>query len=102
MHLYEYIAFRAGSLSALTSKSFSAPRRRLFLHALPGFLVSLLRVLESLSRVFQCLPRVLVSRLMILFPMMHGCGPVRMGGKVVVFSGSFVRITWHDVTSFRK
>ena len=64
--------------------------------------MSLLRVLESLGRVFQCLPRLLVSRLMILFSMMHGCGPVRMGGKVVVFSGFLVRVTWHDVTSFRK
>jgi hypothetical protein len=58
-------------------------------------------MLESLGRVFQCLPRQLVPRLMILFTMMHRCGSVRVGGKFVEFSGPLVRITWHDVTSFK-
>jgi hypothetical protein len=54
-------------------------------------------MLVSLARVFERLPRQLMPRLMIPFFMMYRRGPVRMGGKLVEFSGFLVRIIRHDV-----
>jgi len=55
--------------------------------------VSLFRALESFGRMFQRLPRQLVSRLMILFSVMRRRYPVRVGGKFVEFSRPLMRIT---------
>ena len=59
-------------------------------------------MLVSLVRVFERLPRQLMPRLMIPFLVMYRRGPVRMGGKLVVFSGSLVRIIRHDFTLTMK
>jgi len=73
--------------------------QRLLLDLLAGFLMSLLRVLESLRGVLERLSRQLVRRGMVLFVMMHRRGSVRMGGKFVEIGGFLVRIARHDVTS---
>jgi hypothetical protein len=54
-----------------------------------GFQVRLLSRLESVARVLECLPRMLVSGQMIALVMSLGRGPMRMGGKIVVF-GDFL------------
>ena len=59
----------------------------------------LLRLLESLAGVLQRFPRQLVSGLMILLSVMYRCGSMRMGGKLVEFCGSLVRIAGHAITS---
>jgi hypothetical protein len=52
--------------------------------------MSLLRRLESSIGVFKGLLRMLVSCLMIFFPVVHGGGAVRVCGKFVEFGSSLV------------
>jgi hypothetical protein len=59
--------------------------------------VGFLRPLESLIGVFQGLVGILVSGLVIFFPMVRGGGTVRVRGQFVEFSNSLVRIVWHSV-----
>jgi hypothetical protein len=54
-----------------------------------------LRPLESLIGMFHCLLGMLVSGLVIFFPVMHGGGTVRVGGELVEFGCSLVRVIWH-------
>lgn len=52
--------------------------------------MSFLRLPESFVRVLECLPRVLVPRLVVpLFVLCRG-GAVRMGGHIVVLRGFLV------------
>ena len=58
--------------------------------------MSFLRPLESFIGMFQCLPGVLVSGLVIFFPMVRGGGAVCVCGVFVEFGSSLVRFTWHS------
>jgi hypothetical protein len=57
--------------------------------------MSFLRPLESFIGMFHCLLGMLMSGLVIFFPVMHGGGTVRVGGELVEFSSSLVRVIWH-------
>jgi len=52
--------------------------------------MSFLRRLESLIGVFKCLFGMLVSGLVIFFPVVYGGSTVRMGGEFVEFGSSLV------------
>jgi hypothetical protein len=39
----------------------------------------------------------LVSRLVIFFPVMHGGSTVHVGGEFVEFGSSLVRVRWHII-----
>ena len=54
--------------------------------------MSFLRPLESFG-MFQCLPGVLVSGLVIFFPVVRGA--MRVCGVFVEFGSSLVRFIWH-------
>lgn len=45
---------------------------------------------------FQRLFGMLVSSLVIFFPVVRGGDTVRMCGKVVEFGGALVRVSWHS------
>jgi hypothetical protein len=60
--------------------------------------MSFLRPLESFIGVFQRLFGMLVSGLMIFFPVVRGCSTVRVCGEFVEFGSSLVRIIWHSVS----
>ena len=57
--------------------------------------MSFLRQLESFVGMFQCLLRVLMSGLVILFSVVRGGGAVRVCGVFVKFGSSLVRVVWH-------
>jgi hypothetical protein len=52
--------------------------------------MSFLRRLESLIGMFKCLFGMLVSGLVIFFPVVHRSSTMRVGGKVVEFGSSLV------------
>jgi hypothetical protein len=52
--------------------------------------MSFSRRLESFIGIFKCLFGMLVSGLVILFPVVHGGSTVRMGGEFVEFGSSLV------------
>jgi hypothetical protein len=87
----------------LCSLPFESPVRLTWrIHAslwLPGRLfrlpMSFFRRLESLIGMFHCLLGMLVSGLVILFPVMRGGGTVRVCGEFVELGGSLVRVIWH-------
>jgi hypothetical protein len=58
--------------------------------------MSFLRPLESFIGMFQCLPGVLVSGLVIFFPVVRGGGAVCVCGVFVEFGSSLVRFIWHS------
>jgi hypothetical protein len=57
--------------------------------------MSFLRRLESRVGMFHCLPGMLVSGLVIFFPVMDGGSTVRVCGEFVEFGSSLVRVFWH-------
>ncbi len=57
-----------------------------------------LRPLECLIGIFHGLPGVLVSGLVIFFPMVRGRRTVRVCGEFVELSSSLVRVIWHSAT----
>jgi hypothetical protein len=59
--------------------------------------VRFLRRLESFIGMFHCLPGMLLAGLVIFFSVMHGGSTVRVGGELVKFRSSLVRISWHMV-----
>ena len=58
--------------------------------------MSFLRTLESLVGMFQCLLGMLVSGLVVFFPVMRGGSAVRVRGLFVKFGCSYMRITRHS------
>ena len=60
--------------------------------------MSFLRPLESFIGMFQGLSRMLLSGLVVFFPVVCGSGTVRVCGEFVEFSSSLVRVTWHGVS----
>jgi hypothetical protein len=60
--------------------------------------MSFLRPLESFSGMFQCLLGMLVSGLVIFFPVMCCGGTMRMGGEFVELGSPLVRVLWHGVS----
>jgi hypothetical protein len=64
--------------------------------------MSFLRQLESFIGMFQRLFGMLVSGLMIFFPVVRGGSTVRMGGEFVEFRSSLVRVIWHSVFHPRR
>jgi hypothetical protein len=62
--------------------------------------MSLLRQLESLGGVFQCLPGMLLPGLVIFFSMMRRGSAVRVGGEFMEFGSSLVRIVRHWIFLF--
>jgi hypothetical protein len=59
--------------------------------------MSFLGRLERFIGMFQRLPGMLVSGLVIFFPVMHGGSTVRVCGLLVEFDSSLVRVLWHSV-----
>ena len=59
--------------------------------------MSFLRRLESFIGVFKCLFGMLVSGLVIFFPVVHGGSAMRVAGEFVEFGSSLVRVLWHSV-----
>ena len=59
--------------------------------------MSFLQRLQSFIGMFQRLPGMLVSGLVIFFPVMHGGSTVRVCGLLVEFGSSLVRVLWHSV-----
>jgi len=57
--------------------------------------MSLFRTVESSIGMFQCLLGVLVSGLVVFFPVVYGGSTVRVCGKFVELGSSLVRVTWH-------
>jgi hypothetical protein len=57
--------------------------------------MSFLRPLEGLVGMFQCLPRMLVSGLMVLFPVMDGGSSVGVCSQFVKLGSSHVGLFWH-------
>ena len=55
-----------------------------------------LRPLESLVRMLQCLFGMLVPTLVIFFPVVRGRGTVRVCGQFVEFGSSLMRVIWHS------
>jgi hypothetical protein len=60
--------------------------------------MSFLRALESVIGMFQSLPGMLVSSLVIFFPVVCGGSAVRVCGELVEFGSSLVRVIWHGVS----
>ena len=59
--------------------------------------MSFLRRLESFIGMFKRLFGMLVSGLVIFFPVVYGGGTVRVCGEFVEFGSSLVRVLWHSV-----
>ena len=59
--------------------------------------MGLLRALESLARILQCLLGIFVSGLVIFVSVVRGRGAVRVCGELVEFGSSLVRFIWHNV-----
>jgi len=59
--------------------------------------MSFLRPLQSLIGMFQSLSGMLVSRLVVFFPVLCCGGTVRMCSQFVEFGSSLVRLVWHSV-----
>jgi hypothetical protein len=57
-----------------------------------------LRPLESFIGMFQGLFGMLLSSLVVFFPVVCGSGTVRVCGEFVEFSSSLVRVTWHGIS----
>jgi hypothetical protein len=53
--------------------------------------------MESFIGMFHGLPGMLLAGLVIFFSVMHGGSTVRVGGELVKFRSSLVRISWHSV-----
>jgi hypothetical protein len=64
--------------------------------------MSLLRPLESFVGMFQRLLGMLVSGLVIFFPVVHGGSTVRVCGEFVEFSSFLVRVSCHSVSHPRR
>ena len=64
--------------------------------------MSFLGRLERFIGMFQRLPGMLVSGLVIFFPVVRGCGTVRVRGEFVKFSSSLVRFIWHSGSHPRR
>jgi hypothetical protein len=60
--------------------------------------MSFLRPLESFIGMFQGLLGMLVSSLVIFFPVVCGGNAVRVCGELVEFGSSLVRVVWHGVS----
>jgi hypothetical protein len=60
--------------------------------------MSFLRPLRSFIRIFQRLFGMLVSGLVIFFPMVRGGSTVRVCGEFVELGSSLVRLIWHSVS----
>jgi|SRR5579864_6069209 len=63
-----------------------------------GLPMSIFRPLHSLTRMFQRLFGMLVSGLVIFFPVVHGGSSMRVRGEFMEFGSSLVRIIWHSVS----
>ena len=59
--------------------------------------MSFLGRLERFIGMFKCLFGMLVSGLVIFFPVMHGGSTVHVCGEFVEFGSSLVRVLWHSV-----
>jgi hypothetical protein len=59
--------------------------------------MSFLGRLERFIGMFKCLFGMLVSGLVIFFPVMHGGSSVRVRGLLVKFGSSLVRVLWHII-----
>ena len=57
--------------------------------------MSFFRTLQSFTRMFQRLFGMLVSALMIFFPVAHGSSTVRVCGEFMKFGSSLMRVLWH-------
>jgi hypothetical protein len=64
--------------------------------------MSFLRPLESLARMLQCLLGMLVSGLVIFFPVVRRSNAVCVCGEFVEFSSSLMRVIWHSVSQSPK
>jgi hypothetical protein len=60
--------------------------------------MSFLRPLESFLGMFHCLLGMLVSGLVIFFPVVSGGSTVRVCGEFVELGSSYVRVIWHSVS----
>jgi len=60
-------------------------------------MVRQLRLFECLLCVLQCSRRLLVAALMIALFVMRSRNAMCMGGKLVILSGSLVKIVWHSL-----
>jgi hypothetical protein len=60
--------------------------------------MSFLRPFESFVGMFHCLLGMLVSGLVILFPVVCGGRTVRVGGEFVELGSSLVELIWHSGT----
>jgi len=63
--------------------------------------MSFLRCLESFIGIFKRLFGMLVSGLVIFFPVVYGGGTVRVCGEFVEFGSSLVRVLWHNIFHLR-
>jgi hypothetical protein len=59
--------------------------------------MSFLGRLERSIGMYKCLFGMLVSGLVIFFPVMHGGSTVHVCGEFVEFSSSLVRVLWHSI-----
>jgi hypothetical protein len=59
--------------------------------------MSFLRPLERLRGVFQGLPGMLMSGLVVFFSVMNGGSAVRVRGAFVELGGPLVRVRWHVI-----
>jgi hypothetical protein len=60
--------------------------------------MSIFRPLHSFTCMFQGLFGMLVSGLVIFFPMVRGSSSVRVCGEFMEFGSSLVRVIWHSVS----
>jgi len=63
--------------------------------------MSIFRPLHGFTRMFQRLFGMLVSGLVIFFPVVRGGSTVRVCGKFVVFGSFMVRVNWHSASNPR-
>ena len=60
--------------------------------------MSIFRPLHGFTRMFQRLFGMLMSGLVIFFPVMRGGSTVRVCGEFMEFGSSLVRVIWHSVS----
>jgi hypothetical protein len=60
--------------------------------------MSIFRPLHSFTCMFQGLFGMLVSGLVIFFPVVRGSSSVRVCGEFMEFGSSLVRVIWHSVS----
>ncbi len=58
--------------------------------------MSIFRPLHGFTRILQCLFRMLVSGLVLFFPVVYRGSSVRVRGEFVEFGSSQVRVVWHS------